>query len=225
MKARSVEAQGDTHEAADELSPQERRRFGRLGGVLMIVGSLAAVPAAAFLDDPPDAIEHLLALAGVLAGVGLMVLPWERLPERALYLVTVLATGYVMVGVGLYSDDFAFYQVLIGVYTAYVRSGRVFLLLMGFFTLATLAPLTYANETFDEQAHHILVTLPVLMISAAVVRYLRDTLSQRELEYRRFAAEAVTLAERIRGGPDMAKEEGSEDVDKRLVELVSKTRS
>jgi len=65
-----VEALDDPQEAADELSPQERRRLGRLGGVLMIIGSLAVVPAAAFLDDPPDAIEHLVALAGVLAGAG-----------------------------------------------------------------------------------------------------------------------------------------------------------
>jgi len=221
-----VQEAGDPHQETDELSAQERQRLGRLGGALMIIGSLAAVPAAAFLDDPPDGIGHLVALAGVLAGVGLMVVPWERLPERALYLVSVLATGYVMVGTAIYSDDFAFYQVLIGVYTAYVVTDRkVFLALMALFTLATLAPLLYVDDSFNEQAHHILVTLPVLMISAAVVRYLRDMLTQREQEYRRFAAEAVTLAERIRGGPAGARPDGSEDVDERLAELASKTRS
>ena len=91
---------------------------------------------------------------------------------------------------------------------------------MAFFTLAILAPLVYVDETFDEQMHHILVTLPVFLISAAVVRYLRDTLTQREREYRRFAAEAVTLAERIRGAPEGAKPEVSEDVDERLAELA-----
>ncbi len=105
-------------------------------------------------------------------------------------------------GVSLYSDDFAFYQVLIAVYTAYVvRDSKDFLWLMAFMAATTIAPLFYVDESFDDLAHHILVTLSVMIFSAAVVRYLRNTLAQRELQYRRFAVEAVTLAERIRGAP------------------------
>ena len=154
-----------------------------------------------------------------------MIVPWERLPERVLYSIPILATGYVVLGASLYSDDFAFYQVLIAVYTAYVvRDRSDFLLLMLFFTAATIAPLLYAEESFDESAHHILVTLPVMLISAAVVRYLRDALAERERQYRRFAVEAVTLAERIRGGPVSRAEPTAEDVEARLAELASKSR-
>jgi hypothetical protein len=131
-----------------------------------------------------------------------------------------------MIGTGFYSDDFAFYQVLIAVFTAYVvRDRGDFLVLMAVFTLATLAPLIYVDEAFREQAHHILVTLPVMLISAAMVRYLRDALVHRELQYRRFAVEAVTLAERIRGGPGHVHETTPENVEQRLAELTSKTRS
>jgi len=206
------------------MAPSERKRLGRLGGILVVIGSLAAAPAAAFLEPAPEAAEYLISLGGVVAGVIMMVVPWERLPERALTVVPILATGYVVLGVTVYSDDFAFYQVLIGVYTAYVVSDRRdFLALMVFFTIATAAPILLASEGFSEAAHHILVTLPVLLISAAVVRYLRVELAHREVQYRRFAVEAVTLAERIRGGPAQPETTTPEDVEERLAELASKT--
>ncbi len=209
---------------ADEMTPTERKRLGRLGGLLAVFGSLAAMPASAFLDPAPAPSEYLIALAGMAVGAALTLVPWDRLPERSLYAIPILATAYVALGVSLYSDDFAFYQVLIAVYTAYVVRDRAeFLVLMAFFTAAALAPLAYADESFDELAHHILVTLPVMLISAAVVRYLRDALAKRELQYRRFAVEAVTLAERIRGGPAPAQKATAEDVEARLAELASRT--
>ena len=95
---------------------------------------------------------------------------------------------------------------------------------MAFFTTAVIASLFYVDESFEELAHHILVTLPVMLVSAAVVRYLRNALAERELQYRRFAVEAVTLAERIRGGPPPSHEATPENVEERLADLVSKTR-
>ena len=224
-KTSTVESVAELIETGDELTPEERRRLGKLGGALLIIGALAAAPAAAFIEPSPAPLEYLVIVAGVMAGSALMAFPWERLPERALYSVSIAATGYVMIGTGFYSDDFAFYQVLIAVYTAYVvRQQKDFLVLMAFFTLATLAPLLYVDDAFKEQAHHILVTLPVMLISAAVVRYLRDALAYRERQYRRFAVEAVTLAERIRGGPAHAQEMTPENVEERLAELASKSR-
>ena len=219
-----MEALAELTETGAKSAPEERRRLGSLGGALLIIGALAAAPAAVFLEPAPAPAEYLIILAGVLAGVGLMAIPWERLPERALYSVSVGATAYVMIGTLFYSDDFAFYQVLIAVFSAYVvRERRDFLVLMAFFTLATLAPLLSVNDTFNEQAHHILVTLPVMLISAAVVRYLRNAIAHRERQYRRFAVEAVTLAERIRGAPTLAEATTHENVEERLAELASRT--
>jgi hypothetical protein len=224
-KLSTVEARRDGNPTVDEMAPSERRRLGRLGGLLMMIASAAAAPASAFLDPAPQPPEYLINVAGILAGAALTIVPWARLPERALYLIPLGATVYVVLGVSLYSDDFAFYQVLIAVYTAYVvRERTTFLWLMAFFTAATLAPLLYVDESFDDLMHHILVTLPVMIISAAVVRYLRDALARRELQYRRFAVEAVTLAERIRGEPTPLGEMTGENVEERLAELASKTR-
>ena len=208
------------------MAPSERKRLGRLGGLLLLtIGSAAAVPASLFLKPAPEPPELLISLAGIVAGALLMAVPWERLPARALYSIPIVATGYVAMGVSLYSDDFAFYQVLIAVYTAYVvRDPKDFLWLMAFMAATTIAPLFYVDESFDDLAHHILVTLPVMIISAAVVRYLRNTLAQRELQYRRFAFEAVTLAERIRGAPAPHQAATVDNVEARLVELASKAR-
>jgi hypothetical protein len=207
---------------ASEIPPVDRKRFGRLGGFLVIVGSLAAAPAAAFLDPAPAPVEYLIALAGVLAGIGIILIPWERFNERALYAIPVVATLYVGMSVIVYSDDFAFYMVLIAVYTAYVvRDRQDFFLLMGLFSVGVVAPTAIADQSFDEFAHQVLVTLPVMIVSAAVVRYLRDALEARERQYRRFAFEAVSLAERIRGGQVPAKAPTPDDVEERLAELAT----
>ncbi len=68
-----------------------------------------------------------------------------------------------------------------------------------------------------------LVTLHVLLISATAVRYLRDTLEEREWQYRRFALEAVNLSERIRGGGHPDKLESAEGVKRKLALLASET--
>ena len=111
----------------------------------------------------------------------------------------VVGTLEVAAEVAVFSDDFAFFYVLGAMYAAYViRDRTVLLAYMLFFTLALLAPLVYEDDSMNEQAHHILVTFPVMVIAAVTVRYLRDTLEQRERDYRGFAFEAVSLAERIR---------------------------
>jgi hypothetical protein len=196
-----VEVRRAANATVDEIAPPERKRLGRLGGLLLLtIVSAAAVPASLFLKPAPEPPELLISLAGIVAGALFMAVPWERLPERALYSISIVATGYVAIGVSLYIDDFAFYQVLIAVYTAYVvRDPKDFLWLMAFMAVMTIAPLFYVDQSFDDLAHHTLVTLPVMIISAAVVRYLRNTLAEREHQYRRFAVEAVTLADRIRG--------------------------
>ena len=58
-------------------------------------------------------------------------------------------------GVSLYSDDFAFYQVLIAVYAAYVvRDPKDFLWLMAFMAATTIAPLFYVDQSFYDSAPH-----------------------------------------------------------------------
>jgi hypothetical protein len=193
----------------------------------MIIGSLAAVPASLALEPSPPAVEYLTSVAGVAIGLVILAVPWDRLPDRALYAVSIVAAAYVTVGAVAFSDDFGFYMVLVGIYTAYaVAPRREFVALMALFTAFTLAQLLFVadDESFSAQAHLVLVALPVLYIAAGVVRYLREALADRERHYRRFAFEAVALAERIRGGGRTGTSEDAEALDRDLAELASRTR-
>ena len=80
-----------------------------------------------------------------------MAVPWERLSARALYSISIVAHSATWRWGSALSDDFAFYQVLIAVYTAYVvRDPKDFLWLMAFMAATTIAPLFYVDESFDD---------------------------------------------------------------------------
>jgi hypothetical protein len=205
-------------------SPSELRRLGGLAGVLMIVGGLASIPAELVLEPPPQVHEHLLGLGTALLGVVALSAPWERMSPNWLHLAMIVGTLEIASGVAVFSDDFAFFYVLGAMFAAYViRDRSVLIAYMLFFTLTLVAPLVYSNESLKEQAHHILVTFPVMVISAVTVRYLRDTLEQRERDYRGFASEAVSLAERIRGRPAVPEGE-ADDLETRLDRLAAAER-
>ena len=202
------------------LSGEDRRRLGRFAGILMVVGALVSFPAGLILDPPPELHKHLLGLGSVLAGLVVFLAPWERISANWLHAALIVSTCEIAAGVAIFSDDYAFFYVMVAMYVAFVVRDRTVLVAYGLFlALALLAPVSYADEDLNEQAHHILVTLPVLIIAAAIVRYLRDTLEQRELQYRGFAHEAVSLAERIRGGN--GGEDFEEDIAARLDRLSS----
>jgi hypothetical protein len=208
------------HGAFGDLDPAEVRRLGRFAGILMIVGALVSVPAGLVLDPAPKAYEYLVALGSAVLGVVALRAPWEQLSSNWLHAAIVIGTIEVAAGVAVFSDDYAFLYVLVAMYAAYVIRDRATLLAyMAFFTLALVAPLLYTEGDLKEQTQHILVTLPVFMIAAAIVLYLRDTLEEREREYRGFAFEAVTLAERIRGHSNGESEDG--DLEVRLDRLAA----
>jgi hypothetical protein len=219
-----VVAIGDKAGAFGPLAPAERRRLGRFAGFLMVVGSLMSLPAGFVLEPQPEPYEHAIGLGSAVVGVAFLLAPWERMSSAWLHVAIVFTTVEIAFGVAINSDDYAFFYVLVAMYAAYVIRDRTALVAyMLFLTLALLAPLVYANDDLKEQAHHILVTLPVFLIAAVIVRYLRDTLEERQRQYRGFAVEAVTLAERIRGnsGPVV----GSNDLEARLGRLAAKAES
>ncbi len=195
--------------AFGDPGPEETRRLGQLGGWLFLAGSLFSFPAGLLLEPMPAASSHLLGIAGMITAVACLFAPWQRLSPNWLHLLLLFGTLQIALAVRIFSDDFAFYYVLVAAYAAYlVRDRRVLGAYFGLFTLALLAPLVYDGDNAREQAHHITVILPVLLIVGTLVTYLRETLEARERRYRRFALEAVTLAGRLRGTP--RKREGSE---------------
>ena len=204
------------------LTSAELRRLGRFGGVLMIVGALTSIPAGLALDPAPHVYEHLIGLSSALLGVVAFFAPWERLSSNWLHVGMIVAMIEIAAGVAILSDDYAFFYVLVAMFAAYVIRDQsvtvAYAILLG---IALLAPLAYSDEDLKEQLHHILVTLPVLVIAAAIVRYLRDTLEDRERQYRAFADEAVSLAERIRGGSADGANGSARDLRRRIGALAT----
>ena len=213
----------DITSAFGALTPAERRRLGRMGGLLLLAGSLFSFPAGWALEPVPQLREHAVGISGVLTGIAVYLAPWERISSAWLHVVPIVGGFEIALGVGIFSDDYAFYYVLLSIYAAYiVRDRSVLIAYMTFFTILLLAPISYAEEDLKEQMHHILVTFPVFVIAALIVRYLRDTVERRERQYRSFAQEAVELAIRLR----RRKEEGSLDqLDERLDELAAETQA
>jgi len=204
--------------AFGSLAADELRRLGQFAGALLIVGALAAFPAGLVLEPAPDTADHLVGLSVLITGLAAFFAPWERLSPGWLHVVLLVAVVEIAVGTAILSDDFAFYYVVVGMYAAFViRDPAIFATYVLIFLLALAAPLFYADDDLSEQVHHILVTAPVFIIAVVIVRYLRDTLERRQHDYRRFAFEAVSLAERIRGRPDGGQDG---DLETRLGRLV-----
>lgn len=196
----AVGTQFNTPGAFGALDPVERRRLGRFGGLLLLIGSASSFPAGLVLDPPPPLSNHLLALGGVAAGAILLYAPWRRMSSHWLHAVLILGAAETTAGIYIFSDDYAFYLVLIAMYAAFVvRSQAVLAAYLALFVSLLASMLVVDDTSISQPAHHVLVVLPVLLIAPAIVSYLRTTLERRERAYRGFAQEAVTLATRIRG--------------------------
>jgi hypothetical protein len=197
----------------------------RLAGALMLTGSLFALPGALALEPLPAAREHLIAAAGAALALFFLVAP-ARLITRA-WVYMAIGGGLVLIAlaVRVLSHDIAFYYVVTTIFAALaLKTRRELAVFVVAVTAALLAPLVYGDNP-REQLHHILVTLPVLLISLFLVRYLRETLEARERTYREFAAEAVELAQRIQRGSTGARDTNDADDERRLDELAATAES
>jgi hypothetical protein len=207
------------------IAGDELRRLGRFAGVLLVAGALVSFPAGVVLEPAPEAPAHLIGLATLLTGVAAFFAPWERMSAKWIHVGLIVSTVEIAAAVAAFSDDFAFFYVIVGMYAAYViRDRSVLAAYMLFFAVALLAPLVYSDGDLNDQVPQILIVIPVFAFAVFIVRYLRDTLELREREYRLFAFEAVSLAERIRGRPDGGLEGDLEERLGRLAEGEQGTR-
>jgi hypothetical protein len=208
-----------TSEERDEVV-----RLVRFAGVLLLTGSVVSVPGGLVLEPQPALYKHVLALAGVAFAAAFLLTPASRITREWIYAALGIGTLLIGIGVGIFSDDYAFFYVITAIYAALALPDRRELTVyMALLTAALLAPLVY-DDAFKVQVHHILVTLPVLFISVFSVRYLRETLLARERMYRGFAREAIELALRIRrssGGGEPGGDAGMREL-QRLQELAAR---
>jgi len=160
---------------------------GRLAGILFIVGALASIPANLLFRDPQvGVLNHVMVAIALVSGLGCLLAPWDRIPERVFHAVPVLASAEVALtvwAVGKHGPVFEWFFVLVAVFAAYAfERRRTIAVHMTLCTAAAALPLFYREDTI-EQVARIGVLMPMLWVATAVVMFLREGLvaGQREL--------------------------------------------
>jgi diguanylate cyclase (GGDEF)-like protein len=153
--------------------------------MLFMAGAVASAPANQLLSDPdPGWYMHLIDLLGFLSGLICLLLPWERLPTRALHAIPFIATSEIVLTVsalGVHGEVYLWYFVLGAVFTGYAFRNRWHV--AGHMSVAGAGFLSTAIFSFgwDQDALvRALVAVPTLFVAAGVVTWLREGLEARE---------------------------------------------
>jgi diguanylate cyclase (GGDEF)-like protein len=175
---------GEAQLVAEDERRRQQEGFGRLAGVLFMVGALASIPA-----------EHLLLPAGVPLGVyvlnavallsalGCFLVPWQRLPVGVLSAVPPLAAAEVAVFIHLMGpagSHCEWFFVFIAVFIAYgfVRRAEIAVHLV-FTVAAAMAPL--ATTAHPRAAlGDLALLIPSLVTTTVAITRLREGVEERE---------------------------------------------
>jgi hypothetical protein len=186
--------------AARPASQPSRQRYGRLGALLFVAGSLTTLPAAFLIEPVPGADIAFVTTMGLASGIACWFLPWERMPGWSLDVVTTVGTLEVLVACHAVDETYRILYVLVVVFAALALPTRERVLVQVAIVMLALAEPIAHDTGSREHARMALLFTPVLVIVAAAVRYLRETLETRDLASRQFAREAIELAIRLRRG-------------------------
>ena len=194
-------------ELAGDAERRERarmRQFGWLVGFLFVFGSLTALPAAIIADSEP--MMYAVIACGVVFGGLCWLVRWERYSREIFHVTALIGCVEVSVAIALTDGDAAFFFLYATVLSAYVFRTRLEVAAqLGVVVVALFLPLLYTDDSSDV-LQHAAFALPAILIVSGVIRYLAETLEDRERTFHRFAAETLTIAERMRGGrPDRAR--------------------
>ncbi|MFL5843755.1 MAG: diguanylate cyclase domain-containing protein [Solirubrobacteraceae bacterium] len=164
-----------------------RTQTGRLAGILFIVGALASIPANLLFRHPEvGVLNHIMVAIALVSGLGCLVAPWDRIPDRVFHAVPLLASAECALtvwAVGKHGPVYEWFFVLVAVFAAYAfESRRAIGFHMLVCTAAAALPFFYRDDVV-EQVARIGVLMPMLWVATAVVMYLREGLvaGQREL--------------------------------------------
>jgi hypothetical protein len=173
-------------------------RMVRIAGVLLLTGSLFSIPSGMVIEPAPPLTDYWVSLTGALIAAALLLVPSAWITRAWVYASLLVGIVLIAIAVDLFSDDYAFFYVITAIYGAFaLRRKAEVTAYVALITLALLAPLVY-DDQIKEQLHHIFVVLPVLLISALFVVYLRESLERNVRNYAELAGEADALASRIR---------------------------
>lgn len=179
-------------------APADTVRLVRIAGVLLLTGSLFSIPGGIVIEPSPPLTNYLVSLIGVLIAAVLLLAPPSWITRAWVYFSLLVGVVLIAIAVDIFSDDYAFFYVITAIYGAFaLRRKSELIAYVGLLTLALLAPIVY-DDQIKEQLHHIFVVLPVLLISALFVLYLRESLERNLRNYAELAGQADALASRIR---------------------------
>jgi hypothetical protein len=178
----------------------QQRRYGRLGGLLFGAAALSTLPAALLLEPVPGADILLVTVLGVSSGIICWFVPWERMPNWSLDVLTTVGTLEVLLACHVVDATYRLLYALVVVFAALALPTRGRVVAQVVIVLLALAEPVTHDAGAREHARVALLFAPVLVIVAAAVRYLRETLEMRDRASRAFAREAIELAIRLRRG-------------------------
>lgn len=168
--------------------------LGRIAGMLFIAGAVASAPANQLLSNPePGWHMHLINVLALVSGIVCLLVPWERLPDSALHLIPVVATGEIVLTVsalGVHGEVYLWYFVLGAVFTGYAFRRRWQIAMHMAIAGAGFVSTAVFSFGWDQDALvRALVAVPTLWVAAGVVTWLREGLEEREAIARRLVEE------------------------------------
>ena len=155
---------------------------GRLAGLLFLSGALAGIPVNQ-LFAPADQLRMAVITAiGVLSGVVCVLTPWDRLRPAWLHAVPFVATSEValtMWGIGAHAKAYMWFLVFVVVFVALAFDDRRWIAGHGAVALLAAAyPILLAEPgARSEVLAETLLAVPILLVAAGVVVYLRERLN------------------------------------------------
>ena len=169
--------------SSDQASRAAHRLLcGRLAGVLFLVGSLAGIPVNQLFEPADPARMHVITAIGLLSGLACALLPWDRMRPRLLHVVPFVATAEValtMWGIGDEAQAYMWFLVFVVVFVGLAfESRRAIAAHVGVALAAAWLPVALAGG--DERSHvfaESLLAVPILLVAAGVVVYLRERLT------------------------------------------------
>jgi Diguanylate cyclase, GGDEF domain len=160
----------------------------RLGGVLLLVLAGSTMAASPLVEDSASIEDFLISGVTALAGLICLWLPWERMDERWLAAVPLLAV--VAIALAAASVDYALdcLYLAVALYAALVFPPRTIAVFVALIIAALVLPFADSDISAQEAAQWLLVVGPVLVFTAAVAGLLTSRLHSSRETYRQLSA-------------------------------------
>jgi hypothetical protein len=179
--------------------PESAERYGRVAGILLVVGALFSVPATVLIEPRPEAAAYGLTLATIVTGLVCLVVPWARLGLEWLHAVAIAGIAQIATALAVIDPAYGFYLIFVIGFVAYVfPRWEEIAAYLGLMTIALLAPVFLDPDNGREILRSAILYLPGLVAVGLTMAYLRDRQEAKEEAYSRFAHDVLGIASLIR---------------------------